>query len=296
MSNLESGTLYCGYAFNSFGNDKKWKESPWLLNHSSRESVSDMLIAELNKYIKLGGEKVNSLILSNESFSLQLKEIIPFLKYLQLNFELMIVFYIRSPESWSRSAYQQWAIKDKLNTGRIYSFEEYIETEPYRELLLEPLLVLKDNGLSNNLRVRNLEKLEEKNVLLDFTKLLNLPYQSLPRVNSSMSELEKAIYYVVNDSFEQRMSPELARRFVAKMESLGKSSEYFERVSENVKVFDTIHLLETKKQLNSFLPLSHNLEAEISEVTYTPSLEPEILGLIKYAFLHFMGDINNDVY
>ena len=92
------------------------------LPDEAKVEVGHKLIAEIMAYNSDRG--LNKFILSNEALFGNIDDLHPLFSALIEEVNVKFIAYIRSPASWLRSAYIQWGLKHKTDTGRIPSYEE----------------------------------------------------------------------------------------------------------------------------------------------------------------------------
>ncbi|SEG55012.1 hypothetical protein [Marinobacterium lutimaris] len=74
---------------------------------------------------------LHTLIWSNESLFDCIENVEPALNALRDRYDIQIIGYIRRPDSWILSAYLQWGIKHKINSGPIQPFRNWVRRKPY---------------------------------------------------------------------------------------------------------------------------------------------------------------------
>jgi len=247
--------FYGGMCFESLGRDKRWKQQPWLFNELAEDELYDEFIQEFKRYIKFCTENgFSTLVISNETFSVAVEKLIPVFKSLSHYADLHLCHYVRSPENWVVSAYQQWCVKHKIIEGPIITASEYLQVKPYG-ILGDVIRVIVDNDMENHLTVRNMERCSNNNTVEDFFTTYNLSYQKSEdeiRANLSSSSLDEAVFFINNNANHQSTLPHEGHQLLNQLDKYS-DEEYLDKTVFNNESFDAEHILDEKKFLNQYL-------------------------------------------
>lgn len=148
-------------------------------------------------------------ILSNEAISGAAGAMKPFIDVLRETMEVQAIGYVRRPESWLPSAYVQWGIRDKTDTGPVPSYGTKART-----------LVNWYNGLlgwaermPELLEVRSYDAAED--VVQDFAAACGLALDSPPkRALERGDDTEIVLRALFNARFEETVLPQVFERMV----------------------------------------------------------------------------------
>lgn len=278
----DSSVLYAGLLFNTLELDQEWKNNPWIFNESS---PADKLIKEAEVYADYAkSNKINTIILSNESFCNRIDLLLPFFSYLKEHYSLNIIYYVRDVYKWSISAYKQWNIKHKTYNGNILAFEDYLKTKPYT-ILSDVIELLNDTDFKENLIIRNFDSLEGGDVTFDFLSAIGLEKNKGLRTNEGLSIYDMPVYYFNNNLSESPILPTEGEEIVKKLDSFSKvSEEYINKVNFSNDIPRDIEksLNETTKKINVHLSELNQLSTSF---TPTKSNYPSIeyLNMVQFA-------------
>ncbi|MBN0986996.1 hypothetical protein [Amphritea pacifica] len=89
------------------------------------------LVAALQEIDQALPDSVHTLIWSNEALFNEVEQVAAAIEQLNLLFDITVVGYIRSPDSWIHSAYLQWGIKHKSYKGSLKSFPEWVKNKKF---------------------------------------------------------------------------------------------------------------------------------------------------------------------
>lgn len=278
------GFFYAGMCFETLGKDKTWKNEPWSYRELSTHILYDEFYNELNKY-EQHCNRINchTIILSNETFSNDISKLIPLFLKIKKSFDLQIFFYVRSPEKWLKSAYQQWCIKHKGYEGKIKSIKDYCANKPYK-ILLNTILSITSTDLKENLIVKNMEKPYLHDVVKNFTNELNLPYIKTFNANTSADTMDEAIYYLVNNRSDDAVLPDKAQKIITYINTF-EIKDFREEISLKKEDLDLTDIENIKNKINYYLDEASKLNLEFNSDILKPNeLDLKTIKLIS-AFL-----------
>lgn len=241
-----NGVIYAGMNFEGFCS-KNWNKQPWGYNSLN----SDELIKEYCEQLELivNTEKPHTIILSNEGYLAHSEKLISLYQHLKESYELALYAYVRSPENWMISGYQQWGIKHKHYPGKILSAKEYISKNPYAQIT-NALELLNTNGMLDSLVVRSVEKVN--NVVSDFLSLLQLKGLKEYKENESLSERDKCLAYFYNNQIQSPVLPNESNVLIQKLRQYS-TEDIINKTLINTDTFDENIINSEKEKLNLLL-------------------------------------------
>ena len=142
-------------------------------------------------------------ILSNEGFFGRVAKLSPFLNALRGEMDVALIAYVRDPRSWLPSAYTQWGVRHKENTGPVQPFAERAATlvRQYRPLRTW------HGDFCDILDVRAYEK--GLNVVQDFAAATGIELDMDGKRYLERAEpAEVLLRALFNDRFEDAVMPE----------------------------------------------------------------------------------------
>ncbi|MEW5838764.1 MAG: hypothetical protein AB1717_08025 [Pseudomonadota bacterium] len=104
---------------------------------TDRDEATQQMVGAFVELDESLAPSIHTLIWSNESLFDSFSVVAAVLDIIATRFDIQVVGYIRSPDSWVLSAYMQWGIKHKSYVGALKSFKEWTNGRPY---LVMPML------------------------------------------------------------------------------------------------------------------------------------------------------------
>ncbi len=265
---IKDGVYYAGMRFEAGTKKdkwKKWQNDPWGFKKLSDNRLTSEFCSLFDKHFdRAVKKKCHTIILSNESVSNFVPRFMPFIEYACSKADVTVSFYVREPESWIISAYQQWGIKMGRMVKNLFSFAEFKKERgiPFTSTLQ----AFEDAGMSHLLQVRNMSACDD--VLDDFLQQFSLPiYGSQDRVNERKSDLEQMIYYIINENAyggSHKDKQELIRDIVAGMPSISYG-EFVDKTYPKLSDFeDHQYYEEIRRYVNTYLPESQRFDESSS--------------------------------
>lgn len=147
---------------------------------------------------------VTRVIMSNEGFFGRHQKLAPFLDVVAQNVDMKLIAYVRDPRSWLPSAYTQWGVRHKENSGPVQPFAERARTliRQYR-----PLKAWREQ-FGDALDVRAYEK--GLDVVRDFAEASGVELQVSDKRSLERAEpAEVLLRALFNDRFEGPAMPNL---------------------------------------------------------------------------------------
>lgn len=92
------------------------------LDETAQQNAATAFLSHMEQLAQSTG--ADTFILSNEGIFSNVHRITPFLQALQPHLDLSVIAYIRNPYKWLPSAFTQWGLFHKQNTGPLQSFSE----------------------------------------------------------------------------------------------------------------------------------------------------------------------------
>ncbi len=214
-------TKYLGFIF-EFAYDQiyEWQKPSALsyFNHQlssdkKQEELYDILDITIVNASKKGVEK---LLLVNESLFSSFDDFIPVLHKLKREnkIDLNIVIYVRDYLSWSQSAYKQWAIKHKANSGKIKNYNEWAKDRIsmfHFHKTIEP--IIKEFPLDVTLK-----KMEDtKDVVKDFLHLCDIENKNfnIIRDNETPGNEDLLLRALFNNKFQGSVKPKVFNEIIS---------------------------------------------------------------------------------
>lgn len=244
------GVEYLGLWFNVIsqafvghaGFDKFLKQ-----DREQKQESAEIFYQKLKEIYEQRG--IETFILSNEGIVCAGPQINPFLeKLVALGVDVSFIVYVRDPRSWLPSAYTQWGLSHKYNTGPIQPFRQRAKE------LIHHYNCLKF-WIDNYNDVTVFRKFStDIDVIADFAAAIGYDLPPIER-----RELERAepadivLRAFFNDSFDGAVLPEHFDRIVIdssrrKIKSLERIYELCfnfeggdEIINENIEIFELIH-------------------------------------------------------
>lgn len=164
---------------------------------------------------------LHTLVWSNESFFDRNQAARgPLLKLMADGLDVQWVAYVRRHDAWIRSAYVQWAIKHKTNTGPVMPFSDWVQRRPAR---FAPALLDLLKAFPGRLSIRNFDAAHD--AVGDFCSLLPVDMGHLPvvRDNASPSNEETLLRALFNTRVREKILPVRFDRLVARHTQFGSS-------------------------------------------------------------------------
>ncbi|MDD5123590.1 hypothetical protein [Methylovulum sp.] len=163
-------------------------------------------------------------ILSNESFLGQNTEVIKSLKILvDSGWDIEIIAYVRRHDAWITSAYEQWALKHKINKGRLLPFSAWVSDGHFHfSKYLRPWME------SFNCIVHNVSAIED--AVTDFLTVAGISQEGMEirRENTALSKEELLLRALFNDQFQEPTDPDVFNRMMGFKElDFGRSATAF---------------------------------------------------------------------
>lgn len=148
-------------------------------------------------------EEIDSFIISNEAFFAYANEFAPFVIALKELCDLQVVAYMRNPMDWLESAYTQWGLFHKQNTGPIVPFKD---RAPYLMGQYEAIRVW-HRDFKKELCVRRFEK--GIDVVDDFANAVGLKIPGIQKRALERTEKAEIVFRALyNDRFNPPILPE----------------------------------------------------------------------------------------
>ena len=274
---LEQGIVYAGLNFELICNES-WNTQPWGFNQLSPAELKECYLNKINSVTI--NDSVKTIILSNEGFLENSSRLLNLYKYLSSNenYDLELYAYVREPESWLISGYQQWGIKHKHYHGVIKNASEYINSNPYK-IITEPLAFLEQSGMKDFLTVTSIEY--AGNVVKDFLGKLNVTNLLEFKENESLSERDKCLTYFYNNSFSRPVLPNESKKLIDLVNSYDDLG-VINTTSIYQDTFDEEVINKEKSKLNCFLPEKQhyssgiNIKSDINNIT-----DPNLIKLTQ---------------
>lgn len=212
-SNLDAlksqGIHYLGHMLENGGTKQKqsWQHpgGVWqLLHQMPDETVTDQVakvLGETLDHLSETGTKVA--VWSNEALFQRRLGVAPALVKLRAaGRPISVVAYLRRHDSWAQSAYAQWGIKHKTNTGPVRSFRDWIIDNPVR--FAEPLDYW-NQQLGQDFQIVNFDKTD--NVTEDFLSRIGATGIAAHRVYETPSTDVLSAWAVHNSRFPTETLP-----------------------------------------------------------------------------------------
>jgi hypothetical protein len=212
----ENGVAYLGLMLEQYPliESYSWqKDSNWSYFLNDREKVTQEMLLAFQKIDNELPDTTQTLIWSNESFFDSPKELQPLLTKLDAIFDLVIVGYIRRPDSWIVSAYVQWGLKHKTYSGSLKRFDVWARKKRYQygSTLQE---------WQNQVAIPHFFNFDEiGDVTLHFIRNFlpkTVHYIDSIRANDSPSAQELAIFAYHNGFFEGEVLPDVIAPLLAR--------------------------------------------------------------------------------
>lgn len=92
------------------------------LDDAAKQNAAQLFLAHLQRQAEITG--ADTFIISNEGIFGNVHRITPFLRALQHHLDLSVIAYIRNPYKWLPSAFTQWGLFHKQQTGPLQTFRE----------------------------------------------------------------------------------------------------------------------------------------------------------------------------
>lgn len=181
----------------------------------SQEEGERQLEAVLQATVAAAREQgVHTLVWSSESFFDRYDKALPPLQRLaEQGIEVTILAYVRRHDAWARSAYAQWAIKHKTNTGPVLPFSEWVAR---RRPAFAPTLQAYEAAFPGRVRVRNLDAAGDAvDDFLNATGLDGMALQPI-RENVTPDDTELLARALFNDGVKEKAFPMLFDRLVGR--------------------------------------------------------------------------------
>lgn len=205
---FEQGVKYAGMLFEyAHSIQYPWqKQTGWAELTSLPQQELDKQLGDviLNEIAFLQNKGIHKMVWSHEAIFLANSTFSPVLAFLQQQgIEVVLITYVRNHVSWAVSAYKQWGIKHKTNTGRIMPFSQWAEQ---RFMALMPHIDAWRELVGDNLILRNFDQCEY--LLKDFASLIGmqLPVDN-DLHNAAPNEVAMAMYAHYNNQFEHEVLP-----------------------------------------------------------------------------------------
>lgn len=281
----EQGVFYAGMRFDSLGKDKVWKQKSIGYSKLTKSEFTHELLEAINTYVahcQLNG--LHTLVVSNESFSGHIRKFMDLFGLLDKQHDLKVVHYLRQPESWLISAYQQWGIRNKVKKGPVISSKRFIVANKQNNML-KPLIVMKQNGLAKNIIARNFETCKNKDVVADFCDILGVNYNGTKATNQKLSDFEEVFYFLVNNQEARAQSTRKAKTELKLLEDSVKANKVFNTINVSAKHFDAHEMVSFKKKANKFLDESSQFEETFTPKTKINTLDVRMVNCIE-RYLH----------
>lgn len=234
----EQNVRYLGMWFNAI--DPAYQGYKGLQELSSLEESSQKNAAKLYvDYLKKLHTEANleKFILSNEGIWASIGSLKHFIEALREEIDLQLVAYVRNPYDWLPSAFTQWGLLHKQQTGPLQNFRQR------SEVLLGQYAAFMDwiSNFEDILTVRPHNK--KVDVVEDFTQLCGIKIK--PRNTRSLERSEPAetlLRAAFNNRYHQEVLPELFNRAVLntqnpvpKMADLAQLAFDYEGIEEVIR-------------------------------------------------------------
>lgn len=223
-------------------------------------------------------DKIHTFLWSNESLFNRLHFIDIAIDWLNKNFDLHVVGYVRKPDAWIQSAYLQWGIKHKTYKGSMKSFAEWTGDKnfPALEFVTKWKMAVLNTSFYNFDSVRNITE-------HFFLECLNLKTDKIDvmRLNDTPTAAQLALFTLFNSSFNEEVLPYRIEKLFnsnsicTDKETLEELSNLVPNQEELDRYCDSVS--EETKALNSLLvysdtKLSHSNEGyKLKKVEYNQS-------------------------
>lgn len=179
-----------------------WPELAKLGTATAQQQLGQLL-SELVTELRDGG--YHAAIWSNETIFGNGAIVIPILERLQADgVSVKIIAYVRRHDAWAHSAYLQWGVKHKTNTGPVMSFREWYSSRQVR--FASGLDIWLEREWSQ-LSVRNFDACAD--VVADFLDHngLHHPGTVIRRENETPNAVVLALWALFNSQFDEQMLP-----------------------------------------------------------------------------------------
>lgn len=277
---LSNGVLYAGRSFNSLGNDKSWKNRN-LGYGLDKDLITNTYIKEFESYLMYGEKyKCHTLILCNEAFSADIEKLFDFFSYLNSKqHTLKICYFVRGPENWTKSAYEQWAIRHKTYKGEILSAKEYIALKTYWSLI-KPIKTLINSEYYSSLEIINLEAVSD--AVDAFVTKYNLPKVESKNVNKSVDMASLGFYYFLNNKVKNVASNKKGTILSKIYKEINNVENFQEKIEVKPQYYDFEDISRFKEDINQYLDAENAFSLDFNiRLKNNEQLSERELKLIK---------------
>lgn len=241
-----------------------------------RRMAIDRAITELNEVLEEAlaqTDEDSKIILSNESIYEMPLVYQPVIRDLcdNRNIDVSIVAYARSMPGYIMSAYKQWGVKHKTNTGPIMSFREWLSSSKSFIAYSDKLLKWEE-AFGDNFNVYNYDILA--NVVEHFAKQYQLAPEVLidaakGRPNSSPDDATLAVYALYNGRFAEPVLPNRIDELLSENDIMGQL-QYLKNLSDIFPTREALDkhrhfIIEETSKVNKMLR-RHNQPDVLSDV------------------------------
>lgn len=177
---------------------------------------------------------IHTLVWSNEQFFHRAEFLVPLLQeqVAKRNLTVKVISYVRRHDLWARSAYMQWGIKHKAESGAVRPFSDWISRHPP---VFAPALTPWVQSFPQHFLLRNFDAAGD--TLVDFCKALQLPewlYEHPVRANESLSAESTYLRALFNSQYNAPVLPKVYQRVIgSKIEPMKTPNEYLNKMLPN---------------------------------------------------------------